>query len=169
MNLVTALALVIGLLGGVATLLFIGPLAPFGLQIWAAFLAWASFFGAGGTRDALVKSLAANLWGVLWATIALVLVGKFGGGGVVVIGAIVGVAVGLMILGAHIPLLSVVPAQVYGFAPTAAFGLLKGAPGTDLGLGTGPFTTIAVSMIIGALFGFASAKIAAMLPKASNA
>lgn len=165
MNLVTALAIVIGLLGGVATFLFVGPAGALGLQIWAAFLGWASFFGAGGNNDALRKSIAANLWGVLWATIALVLIGSFGSAGVFVVAAIVAFTVGVMILGAHIPLLSVVPAQVYGYAPTAAFGLLKGVPGSDLGLGSGPFTTIALSMVIGALFGYASGKIAGVLVK----
>ena len=48
MNLTTALALVIGALGAVATWLFLGPLATLGLQIWVAFIAWASFYHCGG-------------------------------------------------------------------------------------------------------------------------
>ena len=43
MPLLTALAISIGILGGVATWLFTGPLAGFSLQIWAAFIAWAAF------------------------------------------------------------------------------------------------------------------------------
>lgn len=38
MSLVSALAISVGVLGGVATWLFLGPLAG-GLQIWAAFIA----------------------------------------------------------------------------------------------------------------------------------
>jgi hypothetical protein len=41
MNLVARLALVISLLGAFATWLFLGPLAAFALQIWAAFIMWA--------------------------------------------------------------------------------------------------------------------------------
>lgn len=165
MKLVTALAVAIGLLGFVATWLFVGPAAVVGPQIWAAFIAWASFFSAGGTKDALVKSLAANIWGVAWATIALVLVGRFGSGGVPVVAAIVGATCLVMILGAHLPLLGVIPAMVYGYAATAAFGLLKSAPGLDFAFGTGPFTTIASSMIVGAGFGYLSGEIAGRLAK----
>lgn len=163
MNLVTALAVVIGVLGVVATYLFAGPASVFGPQIWVAFIAWASFFGAGGTTDALIKSLAANVWGAAWATIALILVGKFGSGGAPVVAIIVGVTCCLMILGAHLPLLGVIPAQVYGYAATAGFGLLTGASGLDFKLGTGPFTTVAGSLIVGAGFGYATGILAGKL------
>ncbi|CDX50834.1 conserved membrane hypothetical protein [Mesorhizobium plurifarium] len=163
MKLVTALAVVIGILGVVATYLFAGPASTFGPQIWVAFIAWASFFGAGGTNEALVKSLAANLWGAVWATIALVLAGKFGGGGAPIVAAIVGGTCCLMILGAHFPLLGVIPAQVYGYAATAGFGLLTGASGLDFSLGKGPFTTVAVSLIVGAGFGYLTGVLAGKL------
>ena len=39
MNLVTALAVVIGVLGVVATYLFIGPAGVYSPQIWVAFIA----------------------------------------------------------------------------------------------------------------------------------
>jgi hypothetical protein len=155
MNLVTALAVVIGVLGVVATYLFIGPAGVYSPQIWVAFIAWASFFGAGGTKDAFVKSLAANLWGAVWATIALVLVAKFGAAGAPVIAVIVGATCCLMILGAHLPVLSVVSAQVYGYAATAGFALLTGGSALDFSLDKGPFTTVAISLIVGACFGYA--------------
>lgn len=163
MKLVTALAIVIGILGVLATYLFVGPGSAFGPQIWIAFIAWASFFGAGGTNDAFIKSLAANLWGVVWATIALILVGQFGSAGVPVVALIVGATCCLMILGAHLPLLGVIPAQVYGYAATAGFGLLTGASGLDFSLGKGPFTTVAASMIVGAAFGYATGFFASKL------
>lgn len=163
MKLVTALAVVIGILGVIATYLFAGPAGAFGPQIWVAFIAWASYFGAGGTNEAFVKSLVANLWGAAWATIALILVGRFGGAGVPVVALIVGVTCCLMILGAHLPLLGVIPAQVYGYAATAGFGLLTGASGLDFSLGKGPFTTVAVSLIVGAGFGYATGFLASKL------
>ena len=163
MNLITAMAVVIGGLGILATYLCVGPGSEFGPQIWAAFIAWASFHAAGGTNEAFVKSLAANIWGAAWATIALMLVGKFSGGNAFIIAVIVGVTCAAMVLGAHLSLLSVVPSIVYGYASTAAFALLTGASGLDFSLGKGPFTTIAVSMIIGACFGYATAFLAGKL------
>lgn len=163
MNLVTALAVVIGALGIVATYLCIGPAGAYGPQIWVAFIAWASFFGAGGTKDAFVKSLAANLWGAAWATIALALIAQFGSAGAPMVATIVGVTCFLMILGAHLPILSVVPAQVYGYAATAGFALLTGGSAFDFSLGKGPFTTVAISLIVGACFGYATGVLAGKL------
>ena len=48
MDLVTALAVSIGLLGGVATYLYLSDFWGLGLLIWAAFIAWASFYLCGG-------------------------------------------------------------------------------------------------------------------------
>ena len=136
MNLVTALAIVIGVLGAVATFLFLSPLAGLGLQIWACFIAWASFFHCGGGEAGLKASVPANVWGSLCATIALILVGKIGGG-VPVVAVIVGVTVAVMILGAHVPVFAAIPAAVYGYASTAAFGLLvAGADPLSAGIAT---------------------------------
>ena len=165
MNLVTALAIVIGVLGAVATWLLLGPAAPLGLQIWIAFIAWASYFHCGGGETGLKVSLPANIWGALMGTIALILVGQIGGG---VIGAavIVGVTVFVLIIAAHVPLLSSIPAGVYGYASAAGYGLLfSGASATGLGLGSGVFTTVALSLIVGAIFGYISGKIAGAIAK----
>jgi hypothetical protein len=162
MNLVTALAIVIGVLGAIATWLFLGPLGGTGLQIWAAFIAWASYYGSGGGEDGLVKSVTANVWGALLATIALILIGKTGVG-LPGIAVIVGITVCVMILGAHLPALSAIPAAVYGYAGTVAYALMKSLDATDFSLGSGPFTTIAISMVVGGLFGYASQKIAGAL------
>ena len=48
MPLLFALTVSIGLLAVVATWLFLGPLAALGVQIWQAFVAWASFYNNGG-------------------------------------------------------------------------------------------------------------------------
>ena len=55
MDIITALAVSIGLLGAVATYLFltIGT-----IQIWVGFLGWASFYHCGGGVDGLRKSVA---------------------------------------------------------------------------------------------------------------
>lgn len=59
-----------------------------------------------------------------------------------------------MIPGALIPALGFVPGHVIGYASTAGFGLLSGASGTDFSLPTGPFTVMAVSFVIGGLYGY---------------
>jgi hypothetical protein len=160
MNLVTALALVIGALGALATWLFLDPLSALGLQIWAAFIGWASFYHCGGGEDGLKKAILAGIWGAIMATVALVLMPVVGMGAV---GAAicVGVTVAIMILGAHVPMLSVIPAAVYGYASTAAFALLKsGAEATSADITTSPLLNIAASLAIGAVFGYVSEKIA---------
>ena len=160
MNLVTALALVIGALGALATWLFLDPLSALGLQIWAAFIGWASFYHCGGGESGLKNAILAGIWGAIMATVALVLMPVVGMGAV---GAAicVGVTVAIMILGAHVPMLSVIPAAVYGYASTAAFALLKsGAEATSADITTSPLLNIVASLAIGAVFGYVSEKIA---------
>ena len=162
MNLVTALALVIGALGALATYLFLGPLAAMGipLSIWAAFIAWGSFYNNGGGEGGLKTAIIGAIWGAICATLALILIPIIGMGTVGVAIA-VGLTVALMILGAHVPLLSAIPASVYGYASTAAFALMKtGAAATGTDIATSPFLNIVASMIVGALFGYVSEKIA---------
>ena len=160
MNLVTALALVIGVLGAVATWLFLGPLAGIGLSIWAAFIGWGSFYSSGGEETGLQNAIVGAIWGSLMATLALWLMPQVGGG-VMGTAAVVGVTVGLMILAAQIPLLSAIPAAVYGYAATVAFALMKtGAAVTAADIASNPLLNIVISMAIGALFGYASQRIA---------
>lgn len=161
MNLVTALAIAIGLLGGLATWLFLGPLAGLGLSIWAAFIAWGSFYHCGGGENGLKSSIAASIWGAIMAGVALYLLpvvgqGAFGAG------LVVGATVLVMILGSQIPMFSAIPAAVYGYASTAAFALLNGEKAMLMGgdIATSPVLNVIVSMAIGALLGYVSEKLA---------
>ena len=166
MNLVTALAVVIGLLGGVATYLVIGPAAGLGLQIWAIFIAWASFFHSGGNEDALVKSLVGSIWGAVCATAGIFLLTKLG---VTPVNAAIAVAVSVfvMILAAQVSILGNIPAGVYGYASTAAFTLMGNHTGDLIsgGLGTNPLLTVAASFVVGGIFGYVSGKVAGALAK----
>lgn len=169
MDLITALAVSIGLLGGVATYLFLSPFG-FGLQIWAAFIAWASFYHSGGNTSGFVSSVLGNLWGVLWGAITLIAITQtdYGSslGAPVWAGICVAVGVALMILGAKISVFSAIPAQVYGFAATVAFTLLTNTPFAlmrpDL---SNPAIVVALSMVVGAVFGIISEKVAGVLSK----
>lgn len=165
MNLVTALAIVIAVLGAIATWLVLGPAGALGLQIWIVFIAWASYFHCGGGEVGLKTSLPALIWGALMGTIALALVGTIGGG-VPTAAIIVGVTVFVLIIAAHVPLLSAIPAGVYGYASAAGFGLLKAeAMALGFDLGTGVFTTVALSLIVGTIFGWVSGKIAGAIAR----
>jgi hypothetical protein len=169
MDLITALAVSIGLLGGVATYLFLSPFG-FGLQIWAAFIGWASFYHCGGKTSGFTSSVLANLWGVLWGALTLIAVTQTGMadslGLPVWAGICVAVGVALMILGAKIPIFSAIPAQVYGYAATVAFALLTNAAGAltqpDL---ANPAVNVALSMVVGAVFGLISEQLAGALAK----
>lgn len=165
MNLVTALAIVIGALSVLITWLFFGPLT--GLSLWAAFIAWGSFFHCGGGENGLKNSLLAAIWGAICATIAFALLnsGVLGGLGGLAAPVAVGATVGLMVLGAHIPLFSAIPAAVYGYAATAAFGLMGNHVGDALSMSpmASPALNIIASMVIGGIFGYVSEKIAGML------
>lgn len=167
MNLVTALALAIGAMSVLLTWLFVGPMAGLGLSLWAAFIAWGSFFHCGGGEKGLQDSLLAAIWGAVCATVALVLAnsGALAGLGSMALPVIVGATVGMMVLGAHVPMFAAIPAAVYGYAATAAFALMGNHVGDALsmGIGTMPAMNVIVSMVIGGVFGYVSEKIAGAL------
>ena len=78
MGIVTALAVSIGLLGGVATYLYLSDFLGLGLQIWAAFIAWASFYHCGGKIQGFTSSILANLWGIVWGVLTLLAISRVG-------------------------------------------------------------------------------------------
>lgn len=162
MNLITALAISIGALAVAATYLCLGT--SFGLQVWALFIGWGSFYHTGGKTDGLTKSAINHAWGVIVAAIALFIVASVGGS-VLVTSIIVGVTVAILVLGAHLPALSTIPAAVYGYASTAAFCLLTGVALGDLGAVIKAAAIVLVSLVIGNIFGFVSEKIAGALAK----
>lgn len=162
MNLILARAVIIGVLGGVAAWLFIGPLAGLGLQIWAALIAMGCFFQCGGREDGLKNTITNTVWGALCAIVAVLLAASMAGGNSFVTGIIIAVTLAIMVLGSQIPLVSVISAALYGYAATLGHALL-GSP-DPLGIGgLGPFLYVIVSMAIGAGLGYASEKLADML------
>lgn len=174
MSLISALAISIGVLGGVATWLFLGPLAG-GLQIWAAFIAWACFFHCGGKEAGLKATIMANIAGAVMAWLTLLAVSRGGFGESLGLplwaGICVGIGVLVMILLANIPAFAAIPALVYGFAATAGYALLATdglANLTAAGLGN-PLVTIILSMIAGAALGYLSEKVAGVLVASDGA
>ncbi|WP_018389023.1 DUF1097 domain-containing protein [Ancylobacter sp. FA202] len=168
MPLVSALAISVGVLGGLATWLFLGPLAG-GLQIWAAFIAWACFFHCGGKEAGLKATILANIAGAVMAWLTLLAVSRGGLGDTLGLpvwaGICVGVGVLVMILLGHLPAFAAIPAMVYGFAAMAAYTLLTADGLTNLTAASlaNPLVTIVLSMIVGAALGYVSEKVAGML------
>ena len=171
MPLLTALAISIGLLGGIATWLFTGPMAGMSLQIWAAFIAWAAFYHSGGGEAALKTNIPAHVFGALIGLLALIGTTTLAGslGVPLAAGISVGIGAAVIVLAANIGALASIPSSVYGFAACAGYALLGGKLGTltSTSLVDNPWINASASMIIGALFGYVSQKIgAAMAAKA---
>ena len=165
MDIITALAVSIGLLGGVATYVFLS--FGMGLQIWAAFIGWASYYHCGGQTKGLTDSIAGAVWGAVMAAAAFALMGVIGLPGALGAAVAVAITVFIMIMGAKVPILSSIPAAVYGYASTAALTLLgkdelAGLGGSLLAV---PAVNVAISMIIGAIFGYISQQLAGALSK----
>ncbi len=171
MDLIVALAISIGVLGGIATWVCLGLLAGASLQIWAIFIAWACFYHCGGGETGLKNTIICNIVGAIIAWIALVIVvntGSIGGSmpAGVWAGIVVGVTVFILVLLAKVPALSAIPAMVYGYAAVAAFFLLSGAnANVTAGNFTNPLVAVIVSMVIGAVLGYISQKIALAMAK----
>ena len=167
MSKVTALSVSIALLGGLWAFLALGPLAG-SVLVWAGFIAWGSFFHAGGDNAALQKTIAGMVYGAVLAGVALYLVGLNPLGLAAPVGPAVYIAatVFFLVIVANVGLLSCVPANVYGYAATAAYALQTANAGsvtaTDL---TNPVLLVAVSAVLGAVFGLVSGKLAGALGK----
>ncbi len=168
MSQLSALSLSIALLGGVATglFLFFG-----GVFIWAAFVAWACFFHTGGDAAALRNTILGNLFGSFCAWTAAVVILAVPLAPVLSLpvwaGVVVGASVWVVCMAANLKALAVIPASFYGYASTFAYLLQTPeklslakllAPNLDNAL-----LVIPVSMIIGALLGFVSARLGGIL------
>jgi len=167
MSLNTALAISVGVLGAIATWLFLGPLGG-ALAIWAAFIAWGCFFHCGGKETGLQSAILGNVAGAIIAGITLYVATQTGVGASLGLpiwaGICVGIGVAAMVLLANVPMFAAIPAQVYGFASVVALTLLTNAAGNLTAASMeNPVVVIILSMIIGAVFGYVSEKVTGML------
>jgi hypothetical protein len=169
MSQLVALSVSIGVLGAIATFLFLNS----GLLIWAAFVAWACFFHSGGDTNGLRNTIVGNVFGAFCAWLAAVILLSVPLGDTLGLPLWAAIVVGVTVLGmclaAHIKAFSVIPASVYGYASTFAFllqtaGMLNKDKLMSASLQNG-LVVVALSMVIGALFGFASGKVGALLAK----
>lgn len=174
MNTLLSLALSVGVLGGISVWLFFSVGT---ILIWAAFVAWACFFHSGGDLRALQSTVISNAFGVLVAsTVGLVIVAVPGAdvfGAPTWAGLVVAVSIAIYILAARFKWLQSIPGTTYGYACTFAFltqnpDKLTVKALTSLNLGNAYFV-VPVSMTIGALFAYASARLAHALQHAELA
>jgi hypothetical protein len=167
MSQLVALSVSIGLLGGVATFLYL----KLGLLIWAGFIAWACFFHSGADGNALKNTIVCNAFGAVLAWVAALIILSFPMAdslGLPLWAAIVvGLTVLVLCLGAHIKAFSSIPASVYGYAAVFAYLLQTADSMTKEKLMSGSMANalilVVVSMAIGAIFGLASGKLGGAL------
>lgn len=165
MSKLLALAISIAVLGGVWAFLAFGPLAGLVL-VWVGFIAWGSYFHSGADDAALQKTIVGMSYGAVIAGIALALVvaNPVSLPGALAAPVYIAVTVFLLVIVANIPLLSAVPANVYGYAVTAGYALSKDAAGSTMQADfSNPVLLVILSTIIGSLFAVASAKLSAKL------
>jgi len=177
-----ALSLSIAVLGGIWAFV---ALSVSGLLVWAGFIAWGCFFHTGGDQKALIKTICGNVYGIIiaWIALLIIFVAGVGNMGTLAIAIVVGVTVFLLVIVAKIDQLSVVPANVYGYAATVAWAIsapsVAGATPDMAGTGplqnltapsfANPLVALIVSMVIGAIAGYVSAQIAGALTKKTAA
>ena len=173
MSQLTALSVSIAVLGGIWAFLALGPLSGLVL-VWAGFIAWGCYFHTGGDTAALKKTIAGNIYGAVIAWIALNIIVNVSvpALGVIWPAIVVGVTVFFLVIVAGCSLLSAVPANVYGYAATVAYSLHQASPEGSGPLNSlilinmaNPLILLSVSMVIGAVFGMISGKLAGALTK----
>jgi hypothetical protein len=162
MSKLIALALSIAILGGVWAFLALNPLASIAL-VWVGFIAWACYFHSGADTAALQKTIVGMSFGAVMAGIALALVsgGALAGLGALGAPVIIAVTVFPLVAAASMGLLSVVPANVYGYAAAAGLALTANTAGNATMMSmSNPVLLVIVSTVLGAVFGMASGKLA---------
>lgn len=173
-----ALSLSIAVLGAIWAFLALGPLSGIVL-VWVGFIAWGCYFHSGADNKALMKTIVGTAYGALLAWIALMIIVKVPAPslGAVWPAIVVGVTVFCLVIVASVDLLSAVPANVYGYAALVGYSLHQpsAAPATGplnnlmTGSPANPLILVITSLVLGALFGYASSQAAKALTKAGVA
>lgn len=153
-----ALTISIAVLGGVDTYLT-ATILP--IPVWVTFIAWASFFACGGGTAGFVKSVLSNWTGVLIATLSLLAITAMPTSPAWA-AICVGVGSGAMVLASAAKVLGYPPAIVFGFASFVGTVVATNHPVTQGGL-SHPTLVAALSMLVGACFGYVSEVFAARL------
>ena len=165
MSALFALSLSVGILGGIWALIALWPLAGY-VAVWIGFIAAGCFFAAGGDTKALSKTIVGMIYGAIIAWIALLIIAKVA---VPLPGAIwpaivVGVSVFFLPIFASADLLSVVPANVYGYAVLAGYTLEgKRFDALTAADGSNPLVVSVISIVLGGVLGYLIGQFAGIL------
>lgn len=124
------------------------------VPVWVTFIAWASFFIVGGGSAGFVRSVASNLTGLVISSLVLLGIATVSEAPFF-IAILVGVGSAAMVQASKVPLLSILPAIVWGFASTVGTTAVGGKPMTTPGL-ENPALIAAAALITGAVFGYVS-------------
>jgi len=152
-----ALAVSIAVLVAVWVYLSIG-LPALKLIPWIGFVAWATFFAAGGGKAAVVRTLPPAIAAVLLTALTMFAVGHAGGGLAALIVLIAVLAFVLVFMAGH-HLLAYTPAAFLGAATYFGTG---GKIDDSIGF-------VIVSWIVGVAFGYVSERFGARLSKPAAA
>jgi hypothetical protein len=156
MSQLLALSISVAVLGAIWAFLALGPLAPYVL-VWAGFIVAGCFFAAGGDNNALIKTLAGIIYGAIIGWITLLVIDKVSvpSLGTIWPALVVGFFVFFLVIVASIEQLSVVPANIYGFAMVVAYTLSAGKLG-DVATpnASNPLVLVILSAIAGVILGY---------------
>lgn len=159
-------------LGGLAVWAF---LSNGNLLVWAAVIAWGCFFHTGGTTKSLATTIIGNVWGIIcaWAAGLLITAGPAWIPGSAWAGIVVGLVTFAMVFVGHQMAkgwnmtVVVVPACFYGAAATFAYMVqTPGRMSREVLLSVSvenALIVLPISMVIGALLGLATAKMTVAL------
>lgn len=156
---VWALAVVFGLASVPWTYAFV---AGVGLPLWPAFIASATFFSTEMGVTGLVRGYLSNLSGIVYGAATLWLVDTYFGGGVVALSFVVGAFMLLASLHEAVPPVSFTPGGFFGYATLFS---VHAAEHSAFGVGglPGEFLAAVAAMLIGAVIGYGTDRISAIL------
>lgn len=167
MSVINALSASVAILGGIWTYVTILlSSGSFPLQAWVIFISWACYFAVGAGKLGFKRTVASNITGILIASTGLFLVGRVGGGAIVA-AIIIGLASGSVVQFSRIPILSQIPAIVFGFASVVGTIAATGFPLTNSGI-SNPVLIAIASAICGAATGYVSEMFANLLERKSK-
>ena len=162
MSQLLALSVSVAVLGAIWSWICLGPLNG-DLLVWVGFIGAGCFFAAGGDQKALVRTIVGIVYGAVVAWITLMIINKVAvpSLGAVWPAIVIGVLVFFLVIVAQIDVLSVVPANVYGFAMVAGYTLAKGNM-DDLTSASiaNPLILVAISGVCGGVLGYLMGQVA---------
>ncbi len=158
MSKINATTLSIGVLGGIAVWVTADVIK---VPVWVVFIAWASFAIVGGGALGWQRSVASNLVGIFWGSLAVV-IGQQQPDSVLLSAVAVGACSSGMVVSSRLEFLPL-PAIVWGFASTVATVTVTGREIASTPFMQNPTVIAAAAMVLGASFGLLSEKTAELM------